>query len=294
MPSHVETLLTTLGLPAEDASKIATLPEAEQASFDYKPYAEKVRANYQTQFKNDPTFFSDITIENLPPEVKRKLEGSQFARAANIARDRLLKGLGFTEADYADFTEEQKKEIDLFVPAIVEKYTKTKASDKQLQQDLINARKELEKYGPDYENGIKTKYESEANQKISSEILKATLIGELSGIPGLKIKPQTLAREANEILNSKYAFERIGDYNFELRQKANPTLKALKEGSSKEVTLREALLEIATNEGWIDSVSGDGKGSGKVKIEPNGKGALQMVVPPHLADKISNKIATEA
>lgn len=292
MPSHVETLLTTLGIPAEDASKIISLPEAEQATFDSKPYAEKVRTNYQTQFQNDPAFFSDMTIEKLPPDVKKRIEGSQFARAANIARDRLLKGLGFTEADYADFTDEQKKEIDLFVPAIVDKYTKTKAGDKQMQADLQEARRKLEAFGPEYEAGIKTKYETEANQKITAAIFNANLIGELSAIPGLKIAASDISKTASDLLQSKYGFELIGS-TVELRQKANPALKVLKEGSSKELTLKEALSDIATERGWIEKEAGEGKGSGKVTIAPNGKGELAMV-PPHLQDKISNKIKAEA
>jgi len=293
MPNPVETLLTNLGLPAEDAAAILAIPEAEQAAFDAKPYAEKVKTNYQTQFKNDPNFFNDIKLENLTPEVRKQIESGQYARATNVAKEKIAKALGFTAEEIKDLEAEDFKALDFYVPAITEKWTKTKAGDKQLQQDLINTRKELEKYGPGYEDGIKSKYESEANQKITAAIFNANLIGELSTIPGLKIKPSTLAREANEILNSKYAFERVGDFSVELRQKANPQMKVLKESSSKELTLKEALLDIATSEGWIEADKDSGKGSGKIAVVPNGKGALAMV-PPHLADKISKKIAEEA
>lgn len=291
MPKYVVDLLTTLGLPAEDAAKIDALPEAEQATFDAKPYAEKVKGNYQTQFQNDPEFFKDLTVEKLPPEVKKRLESTQFARASNIVRDKFVKGLGMTEADYADLPDEQKEKIELLIPAIAEKYTKTKAGDKQLQADLIEARKKLEAFDG-YEEKTKTKYEGEANQKVAAAIFNAALIGELSAIPGLKIAAGDIAKTANDILQSKYGFERVGDYAIELRQKANPQMKVLKNGSSQELTLKDALLEIATERGWVEKEKEGGKGNGIVTVAPNGKGALAML-PPHLQSTIGKKIESE-
>src|SRR3990172_3259059 len=102
MPKYIQDILTAVGIPAEDAEKIDSLPEAEQATFDSKPYVDKVKTNYATQLKNDPSFFSDLTLEKLPPETKKKVESAQFGRAAKIVTDKLLKGLGMTEADFAD------------------------------------------------------------------------------------------------------------------------------------------------------------------------------------------------
>ncbi len=291
MPNYVETLLTTLGIPAEDAAKIIALPEADQATFDNKPYADKVKANYQTQLQNDPNFFNDMTIEKLPPEIKKKLESSQYGRAAAIVRDKFLKGLGMTESDLADLTEEQKEKLEQYIPAVTDKYAKTKAGDKQLQADLIEARKKLEAFDG-MEETYKTKYEGEANSKVTAAIFNSALIGELSTIPGLKISASDIAKTANDILQSKYAFERVGDYSVELRQKANPAMKVLKNNSSQELSLKEALAEIATERGWIEKEAEAGRGSGKVTITPDKTGTLQMV-PPHLQDKISKKIAAE-
>jgi len=292
MPKHIVDLLTNLGMPAEDAAKIDSLPEAEQATFDAKPYAEKVRANYQTQFQNDPEFFSGITVDKLPPAVKKQIESAQFGRAAKITTDKLVKALGMTEADYADLPEETKEKIELLIPAIAEKYTKTKTGDKELQNQLIEARKKLEQYGPDYEAGIETKHKTAAEQRITSAIFNAALIGELSSIPGLKISASDIAKTAHDILQSKYGFERVGDYSVELRQKANPQMKVLKEGSSHELTLKDALTELATERGWIEKPAVATKGNGVVTVTPE-NGALKMIVAPHLQDKISKKIAAE-
>lgn len=291
MPTPVETILTSAGIPAEDVTKIIALQGEEADKFDANPYLDKVKGNYQTQFKNDPAFFSDITIENLSPEVKKKIEGGQFARAANIVKDKFLKALGMTEADYSDLAEDQRKELDSFIPAIAEKFAKTKAGDKQLQQDLIDARKKLESFDG-YEEKIKGEYEKSSNEKIATAIFRANLIGELSRIPGLKINAADIAKTADELLSSKYAFERVGDFGVELRQKANPQMKVLKNGSSHELTLSDALLEIATERNWVDKEEKGKTGSGTVKVTPTNEG-LKAVVPPHLQSKISSKIAAE-
>jgi hypothetical protein len=292
MPSPVETILTSVGIPAEEVSKIISLPQDEADKFDANPYLEKVKGNYQTQFKNDPAFFSDITLENLSPDVKKKLEGGQFARAANIVKEKFIKALGMTEADYSDLPEDQRKELDSFIPAIAERYTKTKAGDKQLQQDLIEARKQLEKYGPDYEKGIEQKHQTAADQKVTAAIFNANLISELSGIQGLKIAAGDIAKTANDILASKYAFERVGEFGVELRQKDNPQMKVLKTGSSQQLTLKDALTDIATERGWIEKKQEGQNGSGTVRVTPTNDG-LKAIVPPHLQDRISSKIAAE-
>jgi hypothetical protein len=292
MPSPIETILTSVGIPAEDVTSIVSLSAEDAEKFDANPYLEKVKGNYQTQFKNDPAFFSDITIENLSPEVKKKIESSQFGRAAKITMDRLVKGLGMTEADYADLSDEQKEKLETFIPAIAEKYAKTKAGDKQLQQDLIEARKKLEGYDG-YEEKVKTQYEKQSEGKIATAIFRANLIGELSRIPGLKISASDIAKTADEILSSKYAFERVGDFGVELRQKANPQMKVLKNGSSHELTLSEALLEIATDRNWVDKEAGTKSGSGTAKVIPGKDGLKASFVPPHLQSKISSKIAAE-
>lgn len=293
MPSHIETVLTSLGISAEDATAILAVPEADQATYDVKPIAEKVKANYQTQFKNDPSFFDDITLDKLPQDVKKKVESNQYGRAASIMRDKLIKGLGMTEADYADLSDDQKEKLELFVPAIADKYSKTKAGDKQLQQDLIDARKKLEQFGPDYEQNIATKYKSEAEQQITQAIFNANLVGDLAGIEGLKISAGDLAPIAAAALAAKYGYVKSGDFSIELRQKANPEMKVLKEGSSQELTLKEALQMIAVEKNWVDKKADPqdpGTGGGKLNIKPEGG---KLVMAPHLQDKINKKIASE-
>lgn len=293
MPKHIQDILIAAGIPAEDALKIDSLSEADQANFDSKPYMEKIKGNYQTQFKNDPEFFNGITIESLPPSVKKSMESGQYARATNIAKEKIAKALGFTEAEITDLATEDYKALDFFVPAITEKWTKSKSGSKEVQEQLIAERKKNEeiskKYGPDYEKEVETKYKTQSEQRVTSAIFNAALIGELSSIHGLKISASDISKTANDILQSKFSFERVGDYSVELRQKANPQMKVLKDGSSHELTLKDALLEIATERGWVEKEGESGKGSGKVEIKPS-NGQLTMVAP-HVQSKISKAIA---
>lgn len=289
MPNNSEALLKSIGISDEDIQAINAVPEDK--TFDPSPYVGKVKENYQTQLKNDANFFSDLTVDKLPKEVQKRLESSQYGRAANIVKDKLLKGLGMTEADFEDLSEDEKQKLESFIPKIAEKYSKTKAGDKQLQADLIEARKKLEGFDG-YEERTKTKYETEYNDKFTKAILTANLISELSAIPGLKISAADIAKTAKDIIESKYAFEKVGEFGVELRQKANPQMKVLKDNSSQELTLKEALTAIAEERGWVEKSADPktGKGIVTTKIEPN-KGVLVMA--PHLQDKISAKIAAE-
>lgn len=293
--AHIEALLTGVGLPAEDIAAVMSLTEDKVPTFEAKPYLDKVKNNYSTQLQNDPAFFNDLTLEKLPAEVKKKVESAQYGRAANIVRQKFLKALGLTEADYADLPEDQQKELESFIPAMAEKFAKTKAGDKQLQNDLIAARKELEKFAG-LEETLKTKYEGETAKQIAATIFNANLIAELSAIEGLKIPAADLAKTAADTILSKYGFEKVGEFGVELRQKSNPQMKVLKNGSSQELTLKEALTELATERNWLDKEAKDdkkGKGKVTVGVDPS-KDGLKAVVAPHLQDKISKKIAAEA
>jgi hypothetical protein len=298
MPKHIEQLLTDAGLPAEDIQAIISLPEDKQGTFDSKPYAEKINSHFSTIHQNDPKFFDSITVEKLPPVVKKQLESGQYARATNIAKEKIAKALGFTEEEIKDLTTDDYKALDFFVPAITEKWTKSKSGSKETQEQLIEARKQLEKFGPNYEKELdtkyKTQYENESNQKINTALFNAALIGELSSIQGLKIAASDIAKTAHDILLSKFGFERVGDFGIELRQKDNPQMKVLKQNSSQALTLKDALHEIAVERNWVEA---EEKKDGKIikgKVEPGKNGQQTLnVIAPHLQDKISKKIAAE-
>jgi hypothetical protein len=69
-------------------------------------------------------------------------------------------------------------------------------------------------------------------------------------------------------------------------------MKVLKTGSSQQLTLKDALTDIATERGWIEKKQEGQNGSGTVRVTPTNDG-LKAIVPPHLQDRISSKIAAE-
>lgn len=296
MPKAIEIVLKSVGLPDEDVKKIAAIAD-DDTTFDANPFTEKIKGNYQTQFKNDPEFFKDITVETLPPSVKKAIESAQYARSTNESKGKIAKALGFDAEEIKDLESDDFKPLDRYISAITDKWTKSKSGSKEVQEQLIAERKKNEefvkKYGPDYEKEVETKYQKQSEEKETKAIISANMISELSAIPGLKVKASTLAREANDILNSKYAFERVGEYSVELRQKGNPAMKVLKNGSSEELTLKDALSEIAEKEGWIEKEKDSVKGSGTVTAVVPANGQLKMQASPHVATAIQKKIDSE-
>lgn len=293
MPSHLETLAAAVGVPAEDLTAVAALKDTD--TFDPKPIIEKVKGNFKTQFQNDPAFFEGLTVDKLPADTKKKIETEQFGRAAGIVKQKVQKIFGLTDADLANLTQEQRDKYEELIPAMAEIFTKSKSGDKVTQQQLIETRKayeELKALSDAQETTLKTKYETESNQKIDSALFSAALIGELAQLEGLKISAADIAATANSLLLSKYGFARVGDYGVELRRKDNPAMKVLKGNTSQELTMKEALQEIAKERGWLAEGKDSGKGGGKVGIEPDKGGALKMIAP-HLQSVIANKIASE-
>lgn len=289
MASHLETLATAVGVPAEDIQAVTALKDTD--TFDPKDIVEKVRGSYKTQFQNDPEFFKDITPDKLPEPTRKKFETEQFGRATGIVKQKFQKILGLTDDDLANLTDEQKNKWEELVPAMASLWTtnNSKGGDKVTQQRLIDTIKQVEALQA--ENGnLKTKYETEYGEKMNGALFSAALIGELSQLD-LKIPAADIAATANSLLLSKYGFAKVGDYGIELRQKAHPNMKVLQGNSSREMTLKDALTELATERGWLKEKKDEKGGGGTFKIEP-GKGGLN-IIPPHLQGVIANKIASE-
>lgn len=292
MPTHLETLAAAVGVPAEDLQTVASLKDTD--TFDPKPIVEKVKGNFKTQFKNDASFYEDLTADKLPEPVRKKFESDGYGRATGIVKQKFQKVLGLTDDDLSDMTEEQRSKFEEFVTAAATKYANGKAagnSDKVTQQKLIEAIKKYEALEAE-NTTLKTKYEGEATAKINEALFTASMLGELATIPGLKISPSDIAGTAKSLLLSKYGYAKSGDYGIELRQKDHPNMKVLIGNSSKEMTLKDALLEIAKERGWIEEKTEDGKGGGKVVVVPGKAGTLNMIAP-HLQSVIAKKIATE-
>jgi hypothetical protein len=281
---HLNSLITSAGIEAADIEAILALPaDAKPEDFKVDDYVGKIKTNIETQVKNDPKFWEGLNSENIHADFKKRLESEQYGRAANITRQKVLKGLGLTEADIADLPDEDKNKLEVFVTKAAEKFAATKTSDKQLQQQLVETRKKLEDLEldiPTREGKIKQDYET----KYNSEKLDFIILAELATVENLKAPAQYLVKELAAALKEENAFE-INGLSAVPMQKSNPKLKILE--GSKEVSLKDLIVKKLTADGLIAAPAAPGKNGGTVTVDvnPDGKGGLG--ISSHIMDKIT-------
>lgn len=285
MQKHLEEVLTATGLPADQVKALVELPE-DTKDFKTDTYVGTIKTGVETGIKNDPKFYEGLNKENLPKEFLKTLESEQYGRAANILRTNVVKASGLSDKDFEALGEEGKK-IDVFTPAFIKKVTEGKVTDKELQQKLIDAHKELEELKaatPELEK----KYQGQADQKIAEFQISAAVLTTLASVQGLKAPAKYLNADVVRQLRGKYAFE-IVDGSVELRQKDKPTLKVLVD--NKELTLAGAIGQILEADQLIDKKATT-KTDTKIDINTDGNNGLK--ISKNVDDKIKNRIAQDA
>jgi hypothetical protein len=282
---HLNTLLEGAGLDATDVAAILALP-ADAADFNPADYTGKIKTTFETSIKNDASFWESLNTENVNAEFKKKIEAEQFGRTSNIGRQKILKGLGYTDADTADFSDEEKKDLSLFVTKLADKFATSKATDKEVQAQLIEARKnyeELQASVPERETALKASIETNYN----NEKLDFIILGELSAIEGLKAPAVYLAANIAATLKAEFAFN-IEGFKANPMQKEKPTLQVVE--GTKVLTLRDLIVKKLTTDGLIGEVkkADPKKGAVTVDVDPDGKGTLG--ISSHILDKAKANI----
>lgn len=282
---HLNALVAAAGLEATDLEAVMALP-AETTDFKPDEYVGKIRANIETQVKNDPTFWEKLDENNVNDVLKKKIEAQQYGRAANIVRQKALKSLGLKEEDMADLSEDEKKNIETFISKAAEKYASTKVSDKQLQADLVAARKKLEELEteiPTRESKIKQEIEA----KYNSEKLDYLILAELAAVENLKAPAQYLLPKLAAELKGEFAFV-VDGHKAVPKQKDNPALDVL--DGAKVLGLKDLIVKKLTADGLIETKADPnppGKGKTKVVVDPDEKGGL--AISSHILDKIKEQ-----
>jgi hypothetical protein len=279
---HLNTLVTTAGLEADDIKAILELP-ADTKDFKPEDYVTKIRGNVETQIKNDPKFWEGLDENNVNEGLRKKIEAQQYGRAANIVRQKALKALGMKEDDLSDLTDEEKKSVETYVSKAAEKYAASKVSDKQLQADLLAARKKLEDLEADIptrEGKIKQDYET----KFNNEKLDFIILAELATVENLKAPASYLIKELAASLKEENAFQ-VNGLKAIPKQKSNPNLDVLE--GAKALTLKDLIVKKLKADGLINEQQQQqqsGKGKVTVDVEPDNKGNL--AISSHILDKI--------
>lgn len=289
MSKHIETILTTIGVPAE---KLAEIKGIADDSADFKPdeIIGLIRDNVANQVRNDPKFWETLDEKNVNEEFRKKIESNQYGRASNIVRQKFLKGLGMTEADFADLPEEDRMKLETFIPKVAEKFATSKANDKQLQQELIEARKKAEEAEakiPDLEKTISEKLISQHNQ----EKLQFLVLAEMASLgEELTVPAQYLVDAMVKHLSETAAFEFAG-LSAKPKQKANPNLDIV--DGSKTLTLKDLIVNKLNADKLLQKKDEQERRKvGKADVETDEHGGL--AISSHIMARIKEKTAEAA
>lgn len=288
MQKHLEEVLTAMGLPADQVKVLVQTPD-NAPDFKTDAFVAPVRANVETAVKNDPKFYETLDRKNLPVAFVKAFEQEQYGRAANIVRTNILKAVGLTDKDFDELGEDGKK-LELFAPAFAKKLAEGKVTDKELQNKLIEANKTIETLQGDVPN-LEKKYQDQYAAKLSEYEVQNGVLSSLATVQGLTVQPKYLLPTLMATLRSKYAFE-VVDGAVELRQKDKPTLKVLVNNGTKELTLKDAVTTILTDDNLIDLKKKTTIEHGKPIVVEHGEGG-GLKISKHVNDKIAARLKEE-
>jgi len=284
--NHLAEVLKASGLPEDQVKALTDLPD-DAKDFKTDTYIAPIRTNVETQVKNDPKFYEGLNKENLPKEFLKTLESEQYGRSAAQVRSNMMKALGLKEEDFKDLGEEGKK-IEIFGPAFAKKISEGKVTDKELQAKFMEANKKIEDLEANVPK-LEEKYKGEYDAKISDFQFANSVFTQLAAVPGLTAPAKFLATDITAQLKGKFAFA-IVENQIELRQKDKPTLKAMNEKGTAELTLKDAIQQIVEAEGLVDKKKIDIK-KDNLKIDTGAEG---LKISKHVSDKAEKRKLEDA
>jgi len=273
----VEKLLTELGL--EDGSLDSITDETIN---DVK---EKIVSGIKSKLLEDEEFYKGIDKARLPKEFFNEKFNEGVTKIAAQSKGAIDKHFGLTEADKADFSEEDKKEITRYIAKATELYKAKTSSNKDLstlQDENLSLKQQIEAK----ENEMKSvaeKFNSEFNEKLT--IKETEWLAKNEALSLQKNVPVSVALVFDKVfgtIKSKYTVV-IEDGVAQIRKKDNPTFKVQAANSKEFMTLKDALVEELKLYGAWNEGQPQDPNRVVVPIQPNRS----------ISDKIKQKIAEE-
>ena len=280
---HLETVLTSTGLPADQVKALADLPD-DETEFKPDPFVAPIRTSVETQVKNDPKFYEGITKESLPKEFLQKLTAENYGATAATVRHHMMKAVGLTEKDFSELGEEGKK-MEVFTPAFVKKLSDGKVGSKELQEKLIEANtkiQEMEQATP----ALEKKFADQYAEKLNDHTLNTNVLAHLSSVKELKAPAKYLKADMVNQLKAKYAFHVDGD-NVEIRQKDKPELKVLVDNGTKVLTLAAAIDSILDADQLVEKKKTTQQQTQTIEVKTGGGG---LKISGNVNDKIAKRL----
>jgi len=238
---------------------------------------EKLEKAVIDKHLNDPNFYSTLDATKLPDTLfKTKYEEAKKSEV-NETIKLIDKQYGLTKEEKATFTPEELTDRSKYLAksySLLMARDNSKESIQKIQLDFATREEEYtskiaeltelsEKKGKDADARVEAFRIDMAVMSINQSLEK-----------NLVIKTHTAVGIALPRLKEKYAVVLEADRPV-LRQKDNPNLKVLVQGTSKELTIEQALIEEYKSEDiWKEAEEGGQQGAkkGTTTYEP-GKGA---------------------
>lgn len=285
---YLKPVLTGLGLDETKANELLNIPEDKQKDFKPDEILAEAKKTWETKLKNDPEFLGSLTEEVLPEPLLKSIENKQFGKASSMTRQHLMKQMGLSDTDFEDLGEEGKK-IQVFTKRAVEKFIAGKSTDEKLQQDLIAARKEVEKLKE--EEPVKlTELENKYKAENDSRMFEFIVLTNLANFKNLKVPVSYVVDKVTAKLKTAYAFE-VDGMEATPKQKNNPKLDVIV-GTDK-LTLPKAIEKILTDDDLLQKETKPTKETGTVEIDVDGSSSGGLKISSHIADKIKKNLELE-
>lgn len=289
--THIKSLLTGIGIDDAQADTLLAMDEEAAKSFKPDDIVKKVQDSIETKIKNSHEFWEGLDEKNINEGLKKKIEAQQYGRASNVVRKDVLKSFGLTEDEFKELGEEGKK-IEVFLPHAAKLMANKSKVDETLQKQFIEAQKQNEKYAaelPELEKTYQQKYENEYKDKVVDTFVLAEVSKEQANItaPANYIYDKISAK-----LKQEYALVTTAT-GVELRQKANPSLKVLVDGSSKELSFSDAVKNILKSDNLYTEEKKPGGTPSTVTIIGE-NGLEKSKLSGHVSAKVAKQIEAEA
>lgn len=290
---HIEQVLTTAGLPADQFKALNELPDDAP---DFKPdaYTAPIRTAVETAVKNDPTFYESLTPESLAPvapKLLKTIEAAQYGQAADRNRTKLLQAFGYTRKDLGDISDEEFKSPEGFAKALGAKLANGKLTDAEIQKALMAANEKIQKLESEEIPNLSKKYQDEANTTVSERTFELVSLSTLASVEGLNTPAIDLAPALHRELRSRYDWKVDGMDVVPMQKGKN--LRAMNANNTKELSLNDAVNAIVDERKWsTKKTSKTTKDEGTSRIDTDGDTG-EYKVPAHVAPKMQKLIDSQ-
>jgi hypothetical protein len=276
-----EKLLKDLGL-SDDLAASLTDEQIDEAK-------GQIISSIKSKLLEDEEFYKGIDKSRLPREFFAEKFNEGISKISATSKAAIDKHFGLTEADKADFSEDERKDVSRYIAKATELYKGKTSSSKDLttlQDENLALKQQLEAKDTEMRS-VQEKFDSDFKEKLTSKetewLAKSEALSLQNNIP---VPVSLVFDKVFDVIKSKYSVI-IEDGQANIRKKENPSFKVPKKDSNKEyMTLKDAIIEeLKSNSAWSESTSkNDNKTNVTVQVQPN-RGILN--------DAIKKKIAEE-